>query len=343
MSTDLTTSRIQTGPTVVREFDALNYGYYPRPDRTERFKESLPFRGFCDTPTGAKYRDDFRNVKETRPWEPLLKLLPHWRRGAQEIGDCVSWGWALAILLILCRLAVRGRISWKAVEVATEALYGGGRVEARGGRLGGYGDGSYGGAQAKFVTEWGVLFRQDYSKQTGVAEHNLTEYSGRKAKAWGNYGCGGQEDAGRGDGLLDQIAREFKVEVAPIRSHSEAIAAQQQGFPLAVCSGVGFGSETRNADGRVFARGRWSHCMAKDGLRIWQKGEDVRQWQSWGDSAEGPDPTCEDDAILACSYWTVQQDCERQYAAGDTFAVTAVVGFDEPIFDIATLADGAFD
>ena len=337
-------SRITTGPTVSAEFESLNYGYRPNPEAHADYVEALPYRGFGDTPTGSRYRDDYRNVKETRPWEPLLELFPHWRRGRQGIGDCVSWGWALAILLVLCRLAKRGVISWDVPrDVATEALYGGGRVEARGGRLGGYSDGSYGAAQAKFVTQWGFLFRQDYSQKTGVSEHDLTTYSSKKAKAWGNFGCGGKEDAGRGDGLLDQLAKEYRVEVVPVRSHDEAIAAQQQGFALAVCSGVGFGSETRNADGRVFASGRWAHCMAKDGLRIWSKGRDIRQWQSWGRSAEGPDPTCDDEEILACSYWTVERDCERQFRANDTFAVSAVIGFDEPLFDINDLADGAFD
>jgi hypothetical protein len=108
------------------------------------------------------------------------------------IGDCVSWGWAHGCDVCLA-------VEWKLHKssewrpAATEAIYGGSRVEARGVSRGGYSDGSYGGAAAKWMHDWGALFRQPYPD----FGFDLTHYDAQRAKSWGNFGCGGEGASGK--------------------------------------------------------------------------------------------------------------------------------------------------
>lgn len=243
------------------------------------------------------------------------------------VHNCVSHGWELSAFML-------ANLDGKPpAEFCTEAWYGGSRVEARGGRLGGYSDGSYGAPAAKWTMKWGALLRHDYSAQTGDPDHDVRVYSGKRAKEWGNYGCGGKRDE-RGNGKLDNIAREHPCsDVALVKTVEEAAAALMAGKPIAVCSNVGFGNMQRNSQGVVRARGNWSHCMMYGGVR-WVNGEpQFRQFQSWGDSCSGDDPGVDDERISACSWWTVADDAARQLRQGDSFALAGITGWDRPHVD----------
>lgn len=312
-----------------------NFGYVPNREGTKRFIESLPIRSFSEV-------DAMRSRtarKDVNLWLPLLEVKPDWVRHAQAIGDCVSWGFELCCTMVLAIQARLGNCEW-ITEAATEAIYGGSRVEADGGRLGGYRDGSYGGAASKWLRDWGCVLRLDYSKETGIADHDLTRYSGDKAKEWGNFGCGGRDDAGREDGKLDLIAKRYPVTLAPVTTTEEAAVAIENGYPIAVCSGVGFGQMKRNADGVVGASGSWSHCMMYGGVR-WRNGKpDFRQFQSWGKSCSGPDPNVDHNAVSDCSWWTNERDAARQLNADDSFAISFIDGFPPQKLDWAeTLAN----
>lgn len=272
-------------------------------------------------------------------WLPLRRVKPSWRRGAQGIGDCVSWGAELAVTMLLAIQHELGVSAW-IEEAATEPIYGGGRVEANGGQLGGWSDGSWGSAAAEWLGKWGVLLRLDYSGQTSVREHDLRAYSAQKAKQWGHWGCGGEADAGRGQGKLDQIAAVYPVkDVTPIRTVEEAAVALENGYSITVASGVGYGDMRRDGEGVVRRRGAWSHQMMLGGVR-WKNGEpQFRQFQSWGDSSSGPDPGIEDEAISKCSWWCVAEDVQRQLDADDSFAFADVAGFPARDIDFLKAAE----
>lgn len=316
------------------------FGYVPDVEATEGYCDTLAFPRVADTPIMATL-STVQSQTEVYLWLALLSVLPHWARGKQGIGDCVSWGAELVITMLMAIESLLGKYEFEA-EAATEAIYGGARVEANGGRLGGYSDGSYGAAAAKWLRDWGVILRKRYSELTGISEHDLEKYSASKAKEWGNYGCGGKDDAGREDGKLDSIARKFPVgDVSRVLHVDEADVALSNGKPITVASGVGYGSMRRNADGIVVADGSWAHQMMIGGLRR-IKGlvsvgfahktaaprRDFRQFQSWGPkSCSGPDPGIEHDAISGCSWWTREQDLQRQLNARDSFAFSAIQGF----------------
>lgn len=252
----------------------------------------------------------------------LLKVQPGWTRIMQGIGDCVSHGYEFACTLLMALQAVRERREFPAV-VASEAIYGGSRVEARGKTFGGWSDGSYGAAAAKWVKQWGVVVRRDYSADTGNAEHDLTAYNAQKARSWGAYGCGGRADGGK----LDAVARLHPVQTTSlVTTFEEAAAAIRNGYPVPVCSNQGF-TMTRDKQGFCKPSGSWAHCMCFCGVRWDRPG--LLCVNSWGKSNSGVHyPKDLPEAIAACSFWVDAKVCDSMFGRWkDSFALSQFVGF----------------
>lgn len=304
---------------------AQHFGWTPNPPGVEAWinhpANPHPLFGLA----APQLLDD--TPRETLLYEPLLKLHPAWKRGAQGIGDCVSWGYELGCsMLMAVEIVMHGQAeSWQG-EVATEPIYGGSRVEARGGRLGGWSDGSYGAAAARWVQEWGVLLRHDHSTITGNPEHDLRQYDKQRAKQWGHYGCGGSRDD-RGRGPLDELARKHPVQTTSLVStFEEAAAAIQNGYPVPVCSGQGF-SSTRDAAGFCRPQGSWAHCMLLAGVRYGSR-PGLLCFNSWGRSVSGPFyPSSAPVAVTHCSWWIDAAVCDRMLRQRDSFALSNFLGF----------------
>jgi hypothetical protein len=263
-------------------------------------------------------------------WPPLQAVSPLWKRGSQAIGDCVSWGAELACTLLLAQLAVAGEADWVG-EAATESIYGGCRVEVHGRPIMRYEqDGAAGSWAANWLNKWGVLLRLDYSQETGNAEHNLTRYSGDRAKDWGYHGNGGRTDKA----ILDNLAKAHPVkDVSQVNTVEAAEAALQVGCPITVASQVGFEGQ-RNSEGIVRRRGSWPHQMCLVGLKYTASGTPLfRLANSWGKSAAGPDPGITWQAISDCSWWVVPEDLQVILREEDSFAFSKVEGFKLPPFD----------
>jgi hypothetical protein len=212
------------------------------------------------------------------------RLLPAHR---QTIGDCVSHGWGRGIqdllFIELARAFSVGTISKEravelAVEIATEPVYAGSRVEIGRGRLGN-GDGSIGAWAAEAVVKYGVLQRKIYGS------HDLTEYSGALAKRWGGPRAGIPDE-------LEPTAREHLVTGAPLVStDDELTAALYNMYPVPFCSNRGF-TEKRDQFGFCDPRGSWAHCMEGRGICLAKRGGNwviaVVIQQSWGNNPTGP-------------------------------------------------------
>jgi hypothetical protein len=261
--------------------------------------------------------------RDTFLWLPLRTLKPAWRRGAQAIGSCVAWGAELCATFTMAIQDALGESQF-IDEAATEAIYGG-RAEMG---QGSWSDGWWGSGAAEWLTTaGGVLLRIDYSQQTGNPETDLRVYSGDKEKNWGYYGCGGRKD-GR-SGPFDKIAKQHPIRSATaVKTVDELEAAMLNGYPVSVASNVGYGSMVRDADGIVRRSGSWSHQMMFGGVQFHAKrGRLFRLFQSWGDSASGPDPGIDDDAISACSWWVTEGDAQVQLDAEDSFAFSHADGW----------------
>lgn len=252
----------------------------------------------------------------------VLEAEPAWTRINQGIGDCVSHGFEIAVTILMAIQKKLQRRKWFGVA-ASEAIYGGARVESRGVKAGGWSDGAYGAAAAKWLQTWGVLVRKDYSQETGNQEHNLSVYDPKKAKNWGNYGCGGANDKE----TLDNVARKFPVQTTSlVTDFEEAAAAISNGYPVPVCSNQGF-TKARDAEGFCRPSGSWAHCMCFCGVRWDRPG--LLCVNSWGKSNSGPKfPATMPDAIANCSFWVDAKTCTSMLSKWkDSFALSQFVGF----------------
>lgn len=246
--------------------------------------------------------------------EALIETMPRWRRGRQGIGDCVSWGWEMVATCAAAWQSLNEPGTRFRGEYATEPIYGGSRVEARGRRTGGWSDGSYGGAAAKWSTDWGCLLRADLSA-VGSAEYDLRQYDSQKAKNWGHYGCGGKNDASK----LDQAAKDYPLgHCVLVTNFDDAALAIANGYPIAVCSMYGFGS--RGRDGFAPHRGSWAHCMCFVGVRFDQPG--LLCMNSWGNSWGTKDPHAYVDhpELQKCTAWVSARDVNGMLRGRDSFA-----------------------
>lgn len=319
----------------------LQLGWTPDPDAVEEVINDT------STPVFRMSVDQERMMRsgsfedQSKPpvilFDSLLALEPSWSRGRQEIGDCVSWGWELGTTLSVAG-DIKQRLCpwiWKG-PYATEPFYGGARVEARGIKRGGYSDGAVGAYAAKFATKWGALPRFNFSTITGNADHDLREYSGKRSKEWGNFGCGGAFDKD----ALDIVCKLTPVIEAPmVDSFAKAAGVIESGFPVVVCSDQGL-SDKRDKYGFVRASGTWYHCMVFTGVRYDRPGLlDTNSWgNSWGigdfymnvKTGEIIEYAPE---VQKCSAWVDANICDRMLRQQDSYAVCGVGGLQRRTID----------
>lgn len=295
---------------------AEKFGYTPDPDGTKKFLGELDKPLFAQA--GAEAIREAQG-KDTFLYRAAYKAHQAvydrpWTVGRQGIGDCVSWGFAHAAWIAQSVDWETGKLAQPPPFPCTESLYGGSRVEARGKKTAGYSDGSYGGAAAKWIRDWGIIYRQQYPG------HDLTQYSAARAKDWGNWGNGGQHDNGK----LDEIAKLHPAKhVALVRNFKEAAAAIESGFPVAVCSGYSF-STSRDQQGFSSRTPQgWAHCMALISVRYDRPG--CLCLNSWGPSwVSGPKFP---DDMPEGSFWIDARHIDGMLAGQDSFAVGSIDGF----------------
>lgn len=306
--------------------DLLHFGYTPDPEATRRFVRGLW------KPYFSQYRNIAGAVQEAKAPTLLYRALyeadPGWQCSHQGIGDCVSHGWAHAIetgSAVELSQGTNGEFH----RVATETIYGGARCQARDTSFAGWSDGAVGSSAALWVTKWGVLFRQPYDLV------DLSVYSSQRAKNYGAYGCPAE---------LVPIAKQHPVKtVALVRSFLEGAAAVEAGYPIAVCSQVGFGptgGNVRDSQGFLRASNVWGHCMCFIGVR-WGDRPGLLCINSWGinwvSGPTWPNETSEDDIDRIPtqppgSFWIDAKTCDRMLAGGDSFAISKYEGF--PVLNI---------
>ena len=303
------------------------FGYTPDPEGVARFLAELPQPMFrdagADTVAQAKGVDTFLYRAANKAH--VARYGRPWVVERQGIGDCTSWGWAHGIWIAQSIDWETGRLGEPPAFPSTEAIYGGSRVEARNKNgdgsspVGGWSDGSYGAACARWVRDWGVVYRDQ------VGGHDLRAYSADRAKQWGAYGNGGQGDKGK----LDAIAKSHPANhVALVTTWAEAAAAIEAGFPIPVASNVGFQSVT-DEHGYAQAGPTWHHQMLFCAVRYQKNGspsDALLCLNSWGPrwlTYRGKFPADQPDG----SFWVDRRTVERMLGQRDSFAVGSVAGF----------------
>ena len=208
-------------------------------------------------------------------YQALETLLGRFPVHAQTIGDCVSHGFGIAVDVLQAVEILAGESERWVAETATEAIYALSRVERGKGQLGN-GDGSIGAWAADAVTKWGTLRRQVYGR------HDLTKYDGNRAKEWGRPRAGLPDD-------LEPEAAPYRVGTASlVTSYRAARDAIANGYPVPVCSDVGF-TDRRDSEGFAKRSGSWAHCMAFLGVDDNPRRPGLLCMNSWGpDWISGP-------------------------------------------------------
>jgi hypothetical protein len=282
-------------------------GYVPNRNGTDAFLSTLAFPTIATAGPGLvldERRDVFLGTY-------LMAVNPGWKRGAQQIGSCCGWGWALSVdVLAACDISCRHESESYGGDTIQASVYGFSRVEVRGQRnLGG--DGSYGGACAKAVTKYGTLqFGQDYGGKA------FTQPTGEQEKAWGRDGVPDE---------LEPFAAQHKVaSVTLVRSFEEAAVAIQNGYPVATCSTQGFSMTLRN--GYLTPAGSWSHCMMFCGVR-WNPTPALWCENSWGNCYTGTPDTTLPEPWQKSGGWVPAPTCTSMLQGEDSFALAGFSGF----------------
>jgi hypothetical protein len=285
------------GPPLVSKL----FGWLDHPSARERLVETLPFKTMAEAmPAEVGDVDGKPNVYLYKAWKDILGAYPEYP--AQQIGDCTSFGSGHAVDLLQCidiALAKGDKSQYR--ETSTEAIYGLGREIAH--MLGG-GDGCYGVAVSKALTEVGAVPRE-----------LVGAYSGQRAKQWGRSGVPEE---------IKAKAKDHRLGAATlVTTLDELDAALRNGYPCIVCSNQGF-TMTRDADGVCQPSGSWAHCMFISARR--EKNGRVQYCicQSWGPRTPGG-PLSDDQPPF--SFWADGGVIARMIGGRDSLAFAKFSGF----------------
>jgi hypothetical protein len=229
------------------------------------------------------------------------------------VHNCVSWGFGHCVdVLSAVEIVLRGEAEQYLAECATEWIYGTSRVIQGGGRLRNS-DGSLGSWAQAAVKENGTLIRKDYG--SGV---DLRKYSGDRAKDWGFRGLPHE---------MEKIADEHPVETtALVTSYEEARDSIANGYPVAVCSGVGFTME-RDSEGFCRRKGSWAHCMAFTAVDDAHRRPGLLCQNSWGDYVGGP--TRHGQPVG--SFWVDADVADAMLRQNDSYALSGFKGYPKQV------------
>lgn len=279
-------------------------GWVDSPEAVAAIADSLPFV-FADTEAGQV--TDL--PEQVFLWELARTvtggLLPARNQGT--VGSCVSFGTVRAIEYTMIAEIAAGQPE-QFLELATEVVYGGSRVEVGKGVL--RGDGSIGAWAATFVRDWGVLNRGVFGSI------DLRQYSASRCREWGKSGVPDE---------LEPIAKVHPVkQITRVRTWLEAKKALAAGYGIALCSDQGFSME-RNANGVAGPKGTWQHCMCLCGYGVIAGKEHGRIDNSWGPTAHtGPtglgSPGTE-------GFWAEAKVVDYMLGKGDCWIFSNVDGF----------------
>jgi hypothetical protein len=288
-------------------------GYVPDPAGAEAFASKLPH------PTLTQAAPDLvrSELREAHLWPALLKCSPRWKRGSQgSVGSCVGWGASLGVdLTAAADIVYRNQPEMWSGRTVESSLYGFSRVESRGLTVNRGGDGSTGFHAAKSIRELGCLhYGVDYGG-TVIPEKDKQN----RDREWGR------------DGVPDSLEKYAKLrrcsEVTLATTFEEAAAAIGNGYPVVVCSCIGF-SMTRDDQGFCSPGPQWCHCLVFASVR-YGKRPGLLCLNSWGDSnTKGKHyPHDIPPAVANCSFWVDASVCTRMLSGRDSYVYAGYSGF----------------
>jgi len=292
-------------------------GWHNDPKAVKDSNKSDGTQKFSSTPAGqalmAADADVYlwRAVRQVNGKDATANWYPNVNQ--QDVGCCVGCGFKHSVdVCQAVQIVQNGRKDqWK--QVSVEEIYGGSRVIIGGGQI--QGDGSVGAWAKEFILKNGV------AEMTKYDSVDLTTFSPARARQFGQTGP--PKD------VLAAAASHIVKGVAQVNTWDDVNKAIRQGYPVAVCSSVGYADPdgspgTRDKDGFCRARGSWGHCMAFIGVRGGAR-PGAFCLNSWGDNAHSG-PCVPSDAPPA-GFWVDADNVNVMVGMGDSFALADMQGF----------------
>lgn len=288
----------------------VDFGWHPpSPDEIAAALDPNQTDQFADTAAGRAVLGD-EDVFLWRAFTAIgVKVLPWVNQ--KDVGCCVGCGYkhsADTLLAVQCSRDPLGS-DWKPISV--EAIYAGSRNEVGGGRISG--DGSVGQWAADWIGRVGGA-----APAEKYATVDLTEFSPARARSMGRAGQKLPAD------VLDAAKKHPAKGTALVRTFDDVAKAIRQGYPVAVCSNVGFAGMARDADGFIRPSGSWAHCMCFIGVRGGGR-PGVYCLNSWGPDAH-TGPTWPADAPTN-GFWIDAAVVTRMVQQADSYALADMTGF----------------
>lgn len=229
----------------------------------------------------------------------------------QAIGDCVSFGGAGALdTLKAVEIVMKGEYETFQTITATEYLYYVSRILIGKGSLG-ESDGSVGSWLVEGLKTYGALLRKKYG------DIDLSVYSGQRAKQYGSPRQGAPKE-------LVKFGQEHKIQTyTQVNSYEEVRDAVYNLYPVIICSGQGFTSQT-DSEGFLRAQGSWGHCMFIHAVDDQPKRPGCCIQNSWGSTwVSGPKKL----ENPAGSFWADAGVIDRIVKQGDSWAISNFQGY----------------
>ena len=237
-----------------------------------------------------------------------------WYLNQSTCGSCVSFGYALAVDVLVAIQIVDGGMEKPEGRTATEPIYWGSRVEIGGNSL--WGEGSVGAWAAKWLKNYGVAVRKKYGS------YDLTTYSASVC-------CSRQSRQGVPQDIEDAAKTHPVKSYAQVSTFDELAKSIESGYPVPVCSNQGF-TKARDAQGFASPHGSWGHCMCAIGVRHDRPG--VLIANSWGAYYNGGPAD-----MSPATKWVDAKVWDRMASQGDTFAISDLTGWERKGLSFARL------
>ena len=228
-------------------------------------------------------------------------------------GCCVGEGFSTAVEILTAVGIIINNEAHEYHDISASAVY------ALSREVGNYlvnNDGSTGADAAKSLMEYGCI-----SCDEAGDDNRTNPKHAQTAKKWGKSGLSAD---------LKRLAAAHKIRsAARVRTPEEVRAALINGYPVPICSSVGFEPFRRNDQGLCKPGGSWPHCMCIVGYRADRKHFLVLQ--SWGESVP-PGPKSMPVGYSAddqpnCSFWIDWNTCQRIVSSGESYALSSFDGY----------------
>lgn len=246
-------------------------GWVPSPRERDAFASQQPFPVFGDASDAIKGSG---KGKEAMLRALELELFGDYREpNFQTTGDCVSMAVAQAGEdLEIVDMTERQISKDKFEKVATEPIYGGGRVEIGGGRL--FGAGMVVAWAIDWGKRWGLLPRRRYG------EIDLTRYDGNRADAWGRprNGC---------PDIIEPEAKKYPIITCSLVQGNQKYEQCRDAIynkAIIVTGSNQLFSQSRGRDGFITPSGRGGHSTRYNGFTDNDRRPGIWYDNSWGSS-----------------------------------------------------------